>query len=121
MKSISPYLALFASLSTLFCCALPALFVALGLGATLASLISAVPQLVWFSEHKLLVFGSAGILLFIAGISQWQTRSRACPVDQSETACANTRRAARWILLLSFLAYGVGSFFAFVAPLLFAE
>ena len=44
---------LFASSSTLICCALPALLVALGAGAALSSLVSAVPQLVVLSEHKL--------------------------------------------------------------------
>lgn len=39
-------LSLFASLGTLVCCALPSLFVLLGLGATLASLLSSAPWLV---------------------------------------------------------------------------
>ena len=40
------YLSLFTSLSTLLCCALPSLFVLLGLGATVASLLSQAPWLV---------------------------------------------------------------------------
>ena len=41
-----------ASSGTLVCCALPALFVTVGAGAALSSLVSAVPQLVWLSENK---------------------------------------------------------------------
>ena len=37
--------------STLLCCALPALLVALGAGAVLATAVSVFPQLVWVSEH----------------------------------------------------------------------
>ena len=52
--------ALLASSATLVCCVLPAVFVALGAGAALVGLVSAIPQLVWLSEHKLLVFVAAG-------------------------------------------------------------
>jgi len=51
---------LFTSGSTLICCALPATLVAIGSAATLVSLVSNFPQLVWISEHKALVFGLAG-------------------------------------------------------------
>ena len=37
------YLSLFTSLSTLLCCALPSLLVLLGLGATVASVLSRYP------------------------------------------------------------------------------
>ena len=53
-------LSLFTSGSTLICCALPATLVAIGSAATLASLVSSFPQLIWISEHKALVFGLAG-------------------------------------------------------------
>ena len=46
-------LTLFTSGGTLICCALPALLVSLGAGAVMASVVSSVPQIVWFSEHKL--------------------------------------------------------------------
>ena len=40
------FFALFASSSTLVCCALPAIFVALGAGASFASLVSSFPFLI---------------------------------------------------------------------------
>jgi len=56
-------LTLLASTGTLVCCVLPAVMVALGAGAALAGLVTAVPQLIWLSEHKALVFGVATIML----------------------------------------------------------
>ena len=55
-------LSLFSSGGTLVCCALPALLVSLGAGAVMASVVSSVPQIVWFSEHKLGVFIFAGVM-----------------------------------------------------------
>src|SRR5437588_6759610 len=57
------YLSLFTSLGTLLCCALPSLLVLLGLGATVASFLSAVPWLVTLSHHKNWVFLIAGTLI----------------------------------------------------------
>jgi len=39
------YLSLFTSIGTLLCCALPSLLVLFGLGATVASVLSAAPWL----------------------------------------------------------------------------
>jgi mercuric ion transport protein len=46
------YFSLFTSLGTLLCCALPSLLVLIGLGATVASVVSAAPWLIAFSRHK---------------------------------------------------------------------
>ena len=57
------YLSLFSSLGTLLCCALPSLLVLFGLGATVGSLLTAVPWLVSLSHHKNWVFTVAGVLI----------------------------------------------------------
>src|ERR1700682_446609 len=57
------YLSLFTSFGTLLCCALPSLLVLLGLGATVASFLSAVPWLVTLSHHKNWVFAISGLLI----------------------------------------------------------
>lgn len=44
--------ALLASSAPLLCCVLPAFLVAVGAGAALAGLVTALPQLIWLSEHK---------------------------------------------------------------------
>ncbi|AXQ30205.1 hypothetical protein D0B54_16655 [Solimonas sp. K1W22B-7] len=115
----SALLSIFTSSSTLLCCALPALLVTLGAGATLAGLVSAVPQLVWLSAHKGLVFGAAGAMLAVAGWLQLRARNAPCPIDpQLAAACARTRRVSLGVYLFSLAIYGVGLVFAFLLPLL---
>ena len=107
---------LFAS-STLLCCVLPAVMVALGAGAALAGLVSAVPQLVWLSAHKAWVFGAAGVALAAAGWMQWRARFQPCPADPAlAQACARTRRAATLTYFAALAAYLTGVLFAFVLP-----
>ena len=43
---------LFTSVSTLLCCALPSLLVALGMGAVVAGLASDLPWLITMSKYK---------------------------------------------------------------------
>src|SRR3954471_9368484 len=57
------FASLFTSVGTLLCCALPSLLVLLGLGATVASFLSAAPWLVALSHHKGWVFGLSGALI----------------------------------------------------------
>ena len=110
-------LSLFTSGSTLICCALPATLVAIGSAATLASLVSNFPQLIWISEHKATVFGLAGAMLAIAGYLQWQARNAPCPADPVlARLCAKTRKNALRIYWLSVGIFSVGAFFAFIAP-----
>jgi hypothetical protein len=107
---------LFAS-GTLVCCVLPAVMVALGAGAALAGLVTAVPQLVWLSEHKALVFGSAAIALAAAGVMQWRARSLPCPADPAlARACMRTRRVASITYGVAVVAFLAGATFAFVLP-----
>ena len=58
----SSLLTLFASSSTLICCAIPALLVALGAGAVLSTFVSIFPGIVWVSQHKIEVFAFAGVM-----------------------------------------------------------
>ncbi|MBC7386167.1 MAG: hypothetical protein H7301_08425 [Cryobacterium sp.] len=109
--------ALFSSASTLICCALPALFVALGMGAAFAGLVSAIPQLVWFSEHKGVVFPIAGLLIAANGILLYRNRNAPCPLDpRLAEACKGTRVWSARIFWVAIVAYLAGAFFAFVAP-----
>lgn len=111
-------LSLFTSGSTLICCALPATLVAIGSVATLTSLISHFPQLIWISEHKPEVFGLAGAMLLLAGWMQWRARLLPCPADaQLSALCMQTRRQSLWIYWVSVVIFLIGSFFAFLAPL----
>jgi len=108
---------LFASSSTLVCCALPAMLVGLGAGAALSSLVSFVPQLVALSEHKEELFIAAGLMLAASGVIQWRNRNAPCPTDPAlRNACLRTRRVSARVCALSVLVYLVGTFFAFALP-----
>jgi hypothetical protein len=108
---------LFASSSTLVCCALPAMLVGLGAGAALSSLVSFVPQLVLLSEHKEELFAVAGLMLGASGVIQWRNRNAPCPTDPAlRNACLRTRRVAARVYVFSVLIYLVGALFAFVLP-----
>ena len=110
-------LTLFSSGGTLICCALPALLVSLGAGAVMASVVSSVPQIVWFSEHKLGVFIFAGIMLSISGLLQWQARSLPCPSDKAlAELCNKTRVNSLRVYFFSVYIFLIGGFMAFVAP-----
>jgi hypothetical protein len=115
-KSVIPTLALFGSISTLLCCALPALLVSLGAGAALISLVSAVPQLIWLSEHKIGLFVFVGVMLMLSGVSRYMTRNAPCPTDAAAAeACQRLRRISFGIFCFSLAMYLVGFFFAFIA------
>lgn len=118
MKKVISYFSLFTSMSTLLCCALPALLVSLGLGATLSTFLSQFPQVIWFSEQKLFVFAFAGISLTIAGYFQWRSQYEACPTDpQLREQCLWTRKWGLRIYLVSLTLFFIGFFFAFLITL----
>src|SRR5688572_23347801 len=90
--------ALLASAATLVCCVLPAVLVALGAGAVLVGLVSAVPQLIWLSEHKGIVFTIAGVLLLLSGALLWNARRLPCPVDpDAARSCMRLRLISGWM------------------------
>ena len=110
---------LLASSATLVCCVLPAVMVSLGAGASLASLVSAAPQLVWLSQEKPWVFGIAGLLLAASGWMLWRGRSLPCPADpRAARVCATLRRVGAVTYGVALVAFLTGATFAFVLPLL---
>jgi predicted small integral membrane protein len=91
--------------------------ISLGAGAALAGLVSAVPQLVWLSKHKALVFGIAAALLAIAGVAIWQARRLPCPADPKLAhACIRLRRLSAVLYVIALLAFSLGFIFAFALP-----
>ena len=108
---------LFASSGTLVCCALPALLVSLGAGAVMSSLVSAVPQLVFLSDHKETLFIFAGLMLAGSAVLQWLNRHAPCPVDLTlRQACLRTRKFSVRMLGASVALYAIGGWFAFLQP-----
>ncbi len=123
-SGILSYFSLFTSFGTLLCCALPSLFVLFGLGATVASALSAAPWLVYLSHHKNWVFVIAGLLIasnfiYVYRIAPWlQMKNGACERDDS-AACQTASRFSRVILWTSGCLYAIGWFSAYVlGPLL---
>ncbi|MBU3727542.1 MAG: hypothetical protein ACO21L_08025 [Polynucleobacter sp.] len=116
---ISALISLFASSSTLICCAIPALLVSLGAGATLASLVSVFPKIVWISEHKEAIFALSSGLMLIGGILQWRNRNAPCPIDpKMRDACLKTRKFSERIYWISLSLLMIGGWFAFIQPML---
>lgn len=110
-------LTLLASSGTLVCCVLPAVFVSLGAGAALVGLVSAVPQLIWLSEHKVAVFGVAGLLVLGSGVLLWNARRLPCPADPAAgRTCARLRRVTHWLYDVAAVGYMIGAVFAFGLP-----
>jgi hypothetical protein len=108
-------LTIFSSLGTLLCCALPALLVSVGAGAVVASVASAVPQLVWLSEQKKTLFIFAGFMLLLSGISSYRSRNGPCPADPVlAKSCRRTRHLSLGLLTASLAIYAIGFLFAFV-------
>lgn len=102
-------------MSTLVCCALPALFVALGAGATLAGIVVEVPGLIWISAHKEIVFSVAAFMLIAAGVLRYRARNDPCPVDPKQAkACMRLRRISAIIYWVSVVLALIGAYFAFL-------
>lgn len=107
-------LTILSSFSTLLCCALPALLVSIGAGAALVSVITAVPQLVWLSEHKVPLFAFAAVVLALSGVSAYRNRTAPCPTDPAQAkSCMRLRRWSARIFCVSAAIYATGFFFAF--------
>lgn len=70
------YFSLFGSLGTLLCCALPSVLVLVGLGATVASTLAALPWLVMLSHHKSLTFGISGFLIAASFLTTYYIEPR---------------------------------------------
>ena len=113
-------LALFTSTGTLICCALPALFVTIGMGAVWANVIEAVPGITVIGKNKDLVFAATAIVLAASGAWQWYARSLPCPPDpQKARACARLRTISWWLWGIAVAAFLVGGFFAYFAAAIF--
>ncbi len=110
-------LSLFTSFGTLFCCALPTLFVILGAGAAFASLSSVFPQLDWIAEHKNYVFMFAGTMISINLLLRFKNRNAPCPTDPKlAMSCKKTKKISNVIFYISVTFFLIGFFFAYLMP-----
>jgi mercuric ion transport protein len=112
------YFSLFSSFSTLICCALPSVLVLLGMGTTVASLLSAAPWLVSLSRHKIWTFSIAGTLIALSFLVTYLIAPRlrqgeACNADDP-TTCGEVSKLSRVILWGSAVIWSCGFFVAYL-------
>ncbi len=87
----------------------------------MSTLISTIPQIVWVSDNKEIVFGFAVMMMSIAGMLAWRNRHAPCPVDPLlRDACLRTRRWSTRVYFLSVAFLAIGAWFAFIQPYLSA-
>ena len=115
ITKISNFISLFASSSTLICCALPALLVMIGAGATVVSLTTLFPQLIWLSTHKIKLFIIAAILLMISIYLDYRNNNISCAPTKEQT-CKSTRSKSKIILIISCIIYCIGVVITFILP-----
>ena len=114
VKKLVSYFSLFGSLTTLFCCALPVLFVSVGMGAVFASITATIPQINFLVEHKNTLFIITGILLALSYALMARTIPQECPIDQ--TGCPTSKSWTKRIFWFSVVVYIIGAFFSFILP-----
>ena len=112
------YFSLFSSFSTLICCALPSVLVLLGLGTTVASLLSAAPWLVSLSRHKIWTFSIAGTLIAASFVMTYVIAPRlrdgeVCIADDP-TTCGEVSKLSRVILWGSAIIWSGGFLVAYL-------
>ena len=112
------YFSLFSSFSTLICCALPSVLVLLGMGTTVASLLSAAPWLVSLSRHKIWTFSIAGVLIAMSFVMTYLIAPRlrqgeVCDADDP-TTCGEVSKVSRVILWGSAIIWSCGFFVAYL-------
>jgi mercuric ion transport protein len=111
------YFSLFTSVGTLLCCALPSLLVLAGLGASVASTLSALPWLATLSRHKQRTFAISGLLIALSFLNMYyvapRLKTKACP-PLNPSACENASKLNRVLLWTSATIYAVGFFSAYL-------
>jgi len=105
---------LFASASTLVCCALPILLVTVGLGATVAALTSQFPIIVALGRHKEWFFAGSALLLLLSGWLLFKVHMP-CPAETKVAmTCDRLQRWSRGVYWISASLWSFGFFTAYL-------
>ncbi len=111
------FFSLFASSSTLICCALPSLFVVLGAGASFASLLTVFPFLIVVSQHKEAISLTALVAIAIAGYVHYRTAHMPCPADpELGRLCLQSRKRSRLLYYVSVALFLFATVFTYLVP-----
>ncbi len=109
-ETAAAYVGLFASVSTLVCCALPALLVLLGFGLTsVLTFFGAIPGWQAFGAYTMWLFPITGVFLALGFyLAFFRARpAEVCEIPEGgrESACSTATRWNRRILWLSLALY----------------
>jgi hypothetical protein len=116
-ENLPSLVALLASSSTLICCALPALLVLLGAGASLANFITIFPFFIVLSKNKILISIIATVTLSLAGYLNYKTYHMPCPADPTlSKQCMQTRKRSVYIYIISVFIFIFATIFTYVLP-----
>ena len=111
------FLSLFASSSTLICCALPALFVSIGAGASFASLTTVFPFFIVLSKYKIYITLFALVMIGIAGYANYKSVYLPCPADpEVGKLCMQTRQRSRYVYYFSVIIFIIATIFTYLIP-----
>jgi len=109
------WLTLFASSTTLICCALPILLVTVGLGAVSAAMFANVPFLGTLVENKLWLFIGSGLILSFSAWSVYRP-GRTCPTDPELAAqCTKADTWNKRVLMFSASMWAIGFIAAYLS------
>ncbi len=109
------WLVLFATLPTLFCCALPIAFVTLGFGASWAALYASVPVIGLVAANKIWFFAISAVLLLVASLLAFRP-GQSCPTDPKlAELCTKARLWNRRLIYISMAVWLIGFFAAYLA------
>ena len=112
-KSVTIF-TLFTTTGTLLCCALPIMFVTLGMGATVVAMTSTFPFLITLTKYKVWVFAFSGTMLAVSGWLMFRP-GRSCPTDKAlGEACSSAHKWNKRIYWTSVVIWGVGFTAAYV-------
>lgn len=117
-ESLLPFFGLFASISTILCCALPIILVTFGMGAVFASLTVTFPFITWLAERSIYLFVIATILLLIGGYFIF-IKPGSCPANQNlAEICSKAKKFNKIIWWLSVIILLISFFFKYILILL---
>jgi len=105
---------LFTTTGTLLCCALPIVFVTLGMGATVVAMTSAFPFLITLTKYKIWVFVFSGLMLAVSGWLMFRP-GRFCPTDKAlGEACSSAHKWNKRIYWTSVAIWSIGFTAAYI-------
>ena len=113
------FLAVFTSMGTLLCCALPAALAAVAGGAAVGTLITTFPWLITVSHYNGWIFLVAGSLIVFSGFLTLRPQGKlACSITGGK-GCEVAGRFTKSMFWISVGIYGVGAFFSYaLVPIL---